>query len=157
MAHENIKGCIVLKDLYYNVENNTWVRVIDDKTVVVGMTDIAQNLAGPILHAKTKSVGTARRLGKPIATVESGKYVGPVKSPVAGEITKINENLASDAQLVNRSPYKDGWFVEMISENLDEELKALVTGDDAVTAYKEKIERDNIEACTHLEGSDTYD
>ena len=69
MAHENIKGCIVLKDLYYNVENNTWVRVIDDKTVVVGMTDIAQNLAGPILHAKTKSVGTARRLGKPIATV----------------------------------------------------------------------------------------
>lgn len=157
MAHENIKGCIVLKDLYYNVENNTWVRVIDDKTVVVGMTDIAQNLAGPILHAKTKSVGTARRLGKPIATVESGKYVGPVKSPVAGEITKINENLASDAQLVNRSPYKDGWFVEMISENLDEELKALVTGDDAVTAYKDKIERDNIEACTHLEGSDTYD
>jgi len=157
MAHENIKGCIVLKDLYYNVENNTWVRVIDDKTVVVGMTDIAQNLAGPILLAKTKSVGTARRLGKPIATVESGKYVGPVKSPVAGEITKINENLAGDAQLVNRSPYKDGWFVEMISENLEEELKAMVTGDDAVTAYKEKIERDNIEACTHLEGSDTYD
>ena len=76
---------------------------------------------------------------------------------MAGEITKINENLASDAQLVNRSPYKDGWFVEMISENLDEELKALVTGDDVVTAYKDKIERDNIEACTHLEGSDTYD
>lgn len=157
MAHENIKGCIVLKELYYNVENNTWIRVIGDDTVVVGMTDIAQNLAGPILHAKTKSVGTVRRLGKPIATVESGKYVGPVKSPVAGEITKVNENLASDAQLVNRSPYKDGWFVEMKADNLAEELKALVTGDDAVTAYKEKIERDNIEACTHLEGSDTYD
>jgi len=157
MAHESIKGCIVLKDLYYNVENNTWVRVLDDSTVVVGMTDIAQNLAGPILHAKTKAVGTARRLGKPIATVESGKYVGPVKSPVAGEITKVNENLVGDAQLVNRSPYKDGWFVEMKSENLAEELKTMVTGDDAVTAYKEKIEKDNIEACTHLEGSDTYD
>ena len=157
MAHEDIKGCIVLTDLYYNIENNTWVKVIDDSTVVVGMTDIAQNLAGPILHAKTKSVGTARRLGKPIATVESGKYVGPVKSPVAGEITKVNENLASDAQLVNRSPYRDGWFVEMKSENLAEELRALVTGDEAVTAYKDKIEKDNIEACTHLEGSDTYD
>ncbi len=119
MAHENIRGCIVLKDLYYNVENNTWVKVIDDSTVVVGMTDIAQNLAGPILHAKTKSVGTSRRLGKPIATVESGKYVGPVKSPVAGEITKVNENLASDAQLVNRSPYRDGWFVEMKSDDYD--------------------------------------
>lgn len=157
MAHENIRGCIILKDLYYNIDNNTWVRVLDDNTVSVGMTDVAQNLAGPILHARAKAAGTARRQGKPIATVESGKFVGPVKSPVTGEITKVNENLANDAQLINRSPYKDGWVVEMKAENLEEELKGMVTGDEAVTAYKTKIETDNIEACTHLEGSDTYD
>ena len=157
MSHENIKGCIILKDLYYNVENNTWIKILDGNKVAVGMTDIAQNLAGPILHARTKSVGTARKQGKPIATVESGKYVGPVKSPVSGEITRVNENLASDAQLINRSPYRDGWVVEMDADNLDEELKTMVTGDDAVSAYKEKIEKDNIEACTHLEGSDTYE
>jgi glycine cleavage system H protein len=157
MAHEDIRGCIILKDLFYNVENNTWIRVGDDQTITVGMTDVAQNLAGAILHARTKSPGTARRQGKPIATVESGKYVGPVKSPITGEITKVNENLSADAQLINRSPYKDGWIVEMKAENLEEELKGMVTGDDAVAAYREKIEKDNIEACKHLEGSDTYD
>jgi len=155
MAHEEVKGCVILKDLHYSVKNNTWVRVVDDSTVVVGMTDIAQSLAGALLHAKTKSVGTARRLGKPIATVESGKYVGPVKSPVAGAITKVNEALAGDAGLINRSPYNDGWIVEMSAENLSADLAELVTGDDAIAAYKQKIEEDGIE-CTHLDGSDTY-
>lgn len=155
MAHEEVKGCVILKDLHYSVKNNTWLRVVDDSTVVIGMTDIAQSLAGALLHAKTKSVGTARRLGKPIATVESGKYVGPVKSPVAGEITKVNEALAGDAGLINRSPYKDGWIVEMKADNLSADMAELVTGDDAIAAYKKKIEDDGIE-CTHLDGSDSY-
>jgi len=156
MSHEKVKGCVILKDLHYNIKNNTWVRVIDDSTVVIGMTDIAQSLAGALLHAKTKSPGTARRLGKPIATVESGKYVGPVKSPVAGEITKVNEALASDAGLINRSPYNDGWIVEMKADNLQDELAEMVTGDDAVAAYTKKIEEDGIE-CAGVEGADTYE
>ena len=155
MSHEKVKGCVVVKDLHYNIKNNTWIKVVDDNKVVVGMTDIAQSLAGPLLHAKTKSPGTARRLGKPIATVESGKYVGPVKSPVTGEITKVNEALAGDAGLINRSPYRDGWIVEMSADNLAADLAEMVTGDDAVTAYTEKIEQDGIE-CAGVEGADTY-
>ena len=155
MSHEKVKGCVILKDLHYNINNNTWIRVIDDSTVVVGMTDIAQSLAGALLHAKTKSPGTARRLGKPIATVESGKYVGPVKSPVTGEITKVNEALAGDAGLINRSPYNDGWIVEMKADNLSAELGDMVTGDAAVAAYSEKIEQEGIE-CAGVEGADTY-
>ena len=157
MAHENINGCIILKDLYYSVEDNTWVRLEDDGNVTIGMTDVAQNLAGPILHAKAKNPGTERRKGKPIATVESGKWVGPVKSPVSGTITELNVNLAGDAQLINRSPYRDGWVVKMNPSAWDEELANLLTGDDAVNAYKEKIERDNLKACEHIEGSDTYE
>jgi glycine cleavage system H protein len=156
MSHEKVKGCVILKDLHYNIRNNTWIRVVDDNTVVVGMTDIAQSLAGALLHAKTKSAGTARRLGKPIATVESGKYVGPVKSPVTGEITKVNEALATDAGLINRSPYNEGWIVEMKADNLTAELADMVTGDAAVAAYTEKIEQDGIE-CAGVEGADTYD
>jgi glycine cleavage system H protein len=157
MSHEKINGCIILTNLYYSVEDNTWVKVNDDGTVTLGMTDIAQHLAGPILHAKAKGVGTVRKKGRPIATVESGKWVGPVKAPVAGEIVALNENLATDAQLLNRSPYKDGWVVKMKPSNLDEDLKGLTTGDEAVSLYKEKIERDGIKACDHIEGSDTYE
>ena len=155
MSNEKVKGCVVLKDLHYNIKNNTWIKVVDDNTVVVGMTDIAQSLAGPLLHAKTKSPGTARRLGKPIATVESGKYVGPVKSPVTGEITKVNDALAGDAGLINRSPYNDGWIVEMSADNLAADLAEMVTGDAAVAAYTEKIEQEGIE-CAGVEGADTY-
>ena len=157
MAHEKVNECVIVKDLYYAVEDNTWIRVNEDGTVTVGMTDIAQNLAGPILHAKAKGAGTDRKKGKPIATVESGKWVGPVKSPISGVITEVNEKLVADAQLINRSPYRDGWVVKMKPEALDAELKDLVTGDAAVVAYKAKIEKDNIKACSHIEGSDTYE
>ena len=72
-------------------------------------------------------------------------------------ITEVNEKLVGDAQLINRSPYRDGWVVKMKPESLEAELKELVTGDNAVAAYKTKIEHDNIKACTHIEGSDTYE
>ena len=155
MSHETIKGCIILKDLHYSVKDNTWIKT-DGDIVTIGMTDIAQGLAGPILHAKTKRVGTIRRKGRPIATVESGKWVGPVKSPVSGEIIEVNENLATDAQLINRSPYKDGWVVKMKVTDLEADLSEMTTGDDAVEAYRQKIEQDGIE-CTHIDDSDTYD
>jgi glycine cleavage system H protein len=155
MAVEKIKGCVILKDLHYSVKDNTWIK-IDGDVVTIGMTDIAQSLAGPILHAKTKSVGTARKKGRPIATVESGKWVGPVKSPVTGEIIEVNEGLASDAQLINRSPYKDGWVVKMKTSNINEEINDLTTGDEAVESYRKKIEEDGIE-CSHIDDTDTYD
>jgi len=156
MAHEKINECVVFTNLYYAVKDNTWVRVNEDRTVTIGMTDVAQSLAGPILHARAKKVGTARKKGRPIATVESGKWVGPVKSPVTGEIVAVNENLAGDAQLLNRSPYNEGWVVKMKPSNLDEEIAELVTGDAAVAAYKAKIEEDGV-TCTHIEGSEEYE
>jgi len=155
MANEKVKGCVIVKDLHYSVKDNTWIKT-DGDIVTIGMTDIAQSLAGPILHAKTKSVGTARKKGRPIATVESGKWVGPVKSPVTGEIIEVNESLVSDAQLINRSPYKDGWVVKMKASNLDAEIAEMTTGDAAVSAYRDKIEQEGFE-CSHLEGTDSYD
>ncbi|MFQ5632242.1 MAG: glycine cleavage system protein GcvH [bacterium] len=148
----DVRGCIVPLDLYYNVGDHTWMQVNDDGTVTVGMTDVAQNLAGPLLHAKTKKVGTVRKKGKPIATVESGKWVGPVKSPVSGEIVEVNEDVVNDAKLINLSPYKRGWIVKMRPDNLDEELQEMTTGDNALEAYRKKIEEDNIKGCEHLEG-----
>lgn len=157
MSLEKINGCVILKNLHYVVEDNTWIETNDDGTITVGMTDIAQNLAGPILHARAKKPGTARKKGRPIATVESGKWVGPIKSPVTGEIVAVNESLATDAQLLNRSPYRDGWVVKMKPENLEEEMRAMVTGDEAVEKYKTKIETEGLKACDHIEGSDAYE
>ncbi|MBK8920924.1 MAG: glycine cleavage system protein GcvH [Saprospirales bacterium] len=157
MAHEKINGCVVIKDLYYSVNDHTWIRLNDDGTVTVGMTDVAQTLAGPILHAKAKNVGAVREKGKPIAIVESGKWVGPIKSPVTGEIIEVNERVAADAQLLNRSPYRDGWVLKMKPSNLGADIADMVTGDAAVEAYRAKISADNLKACTHIEGTDEYE
>ncbi len=54
---QEIRGCVIRLDLYYDVDDHTWVRLNDDGTVTMGMTDVAQNMAGPLLHAKTKAVG----------------------------------------------------------------------------------------------------
>lgn len=153
MAYEKVNDCYIVKDLYYAVEDNTWVRVNDDGTVTIGMTDVAQSLAGPILHAKAKKPGLHRKKGKPIATVESGKWVGPVKSPVSGEIIAVNEELAQDAQVLNKSPYHKGWIIKMKPDNLEADLADLVTGDAAVQAYRAKIEKDGV-TCTHIEGTE---
>ncbi len=149
---EEIRGCVVLTNLLYAVEDHTWATVNEDGTVTVGMTDVAQNLAGPVLHAKIKKVGATRAKGKPIATVESSKWVGPVKTPISGEIVEINDAVVGDAQILNRSPYKKGWLVKLKPSNLDAELATLTTGDTAVAAYRERIEREDIKACEHVEG-----
>lgn len=149
---EEIRGCVILKDLYYAVDDHTWARVNDDGTVTIGMTDVAQNMAGPLLHAKTKKVGTVRGKGKPLATVESSKWVGPVKSPLSGEIIEVNDEVLQDAQIINRSPYKKGWLVKLKPSNLEAELKEMLSGDQAITAYREKIEKEDIKACEHVEG-----
>ncbi len=147
-----VRGCVLPLNLHYDVTENTWVRFHEDGTATVGMTDVAQNLAGELLHAKPKKVGAVRKRGKPVATVESSKWVGPVKSPITGEVIAINEELAKDATIVNRSPYKSGWIVKMQPAKLDEEMASLLTGQAAVDAYRERIEREDIKACEHVEG-----
>lgn len=150
--HPDVRGCVLPLNLHYSVTENTWVRVHEDGTATVGMTDVAQNLAGPLLHAKAKKVGTARKQGKPVATVESSKWVGPVKSPISGEVIEVNAELEKDATIVNRSPYTNGWIVKMQPANLDEELAGLLTGQAAVDAYRARIEAEDLKACEHVEG-----
>lgn len=150
--HPEVRGCVLPLDLHYSVTDHTWVRVHDDGTVSIGMTDVAQNLAGPLLHAKPKKAGRKRPRGKPVATVESSKWVGPVKSPISGEIVEANAELAGDAQLINRSPYKAGWIIKMQPADLDAELADMLTGQAAVDAYRERIEKEDIKACEHIEG-----
>ncbi len=147
-----VRGCVLPLNLHYDVAENTWVRFGEDGTATVGMTDVAQNLAGELLHAKPKKVGAMRKKGKPVATVESSKWVGPVKSPISGEIVEINGALSGDATLINRSPYKQGWICKMKPTNLDEERASLLTGQAAVDAYRERIENEDIKACQHVEG-----
>ncbi len=147
-----IKNCSLPDDLLYHVEYNVWVRDNGDGTCDLGMTDIAQTMAGSIIHCRPKKVGKKVKLGKSLATVESGKWVGPVKSPFAGEVTARNDAAEADATILNRSPYKRGWIVRIKPEDGVAALSGLLAADAAAAGFAAYMADNDIAECSHCEG-----
>ncbi len=139
-----LNGCEFPEDRSYFVERTqmTWVKVEGDQ-IRIGLTDPAQTRAGKVLHIRVKAAGTVRERGKPIATVESGKWAGPVMAPVAGTVTESNPEVEKDPSLLNTDPYGKGWIVRM-TPAAPAELATLLSGESALARFKEILEKDNI-------------
>ncbi len=144
----NVKGCNLPDDLYYNVENNVWARREADGNVTVGMTAYACALAGQIVSVTPKKAGKAIEQNKSVSTVESGKWVGPVKTPVSGEIVAVNEDLAGKPASINSDPYGAGWMVKLKPSNWDGEAGGLVTGAAAASAFEAKMNAEGFGGCS---------
>lgn len=138
-----VRGCRLPEDVYYWIEKHVWAR-LEGGEAVVGMTDPAQKLAGKILYVNPKKAGRAVEKGQSVATVESAKYVGPVPSPLSGEIVAVNERVQREGAVVNANPYGEGWVVRLRPTRLEEELGALLTGAEAVEAYRQRLEAENL-------------
>ena len=145
-------NCALPDDLYYSVEHNVWVRKRDDGTVEVGMTDIAQTMAGSIIHCRPKKVGKSLEKGKSLATVESGKWVGPVKSPFDGSVAEVNAAVEGEPTLLNKSPYKAGWIMRIKPSAAERDFVDLVQGEAAVEGYKKYMAEKGVQGCIHCEG-----
>ena len=139
-----VRGCSIPEDRYYWVEKHVWARLETDDTVTIGITDVAQNMAKGIVNATPKDVGRTVQKGKSAGTLESGKWVGPVTSPVTGEIVQVNEMMKGKPSLINSDPYGEGWFVRVKPADWAGESVALVTGDAAVAAYQKFMEEQGL-------------
>lgn len=139
-----VRGCSIPEDRFYWVEKHVWARLESDDTVTIGITDVAQNMAKGIVNATPKDAGRTVQKGKSAGTLESGKWVGPVTSPVTGEIVQVNERMKAKPSLINSDPYGDGWFVRVKPIDWAGERASLVTGDTAVAAYQKFMEEQNI-------------
>lgn len=142
-----VKGCNIPDDLFYNVENNVWARREDDGTVTIGMTTYAAALAGQIVSCTPKKVGRSVEQNKSAATVESGKWVGPVKAPVSGEVVAVNEAVTSSPGTINSDPYGSGWMVKLKPSNWDGDSAALITGGAVAEAFEAKMNADGYAGC----------
>lgn len=148
-------SCLLPDDLWYHVEHNVWLRDNGDGTCDLGMTDLAQTMAGALIHCRPKAAGPKTvAAGKSLATVESGKWVGPVKAPFDCVIVAKNDAVEADAALMNRSPYRKGWIVRVKPVAGAAALEALPRGAAAVDAFREYMERNKLGACIHCEGFD---
>lgn len=96
-------------DLKYT-RTHEWVRTRPDGTVEVGITDHAQHALGDLVFVEVPQSGRAVNAGEPCAVVESVKAASDVYSPIAGEITAGNPELAAAPELVNTDPYGSGWL-----------------------------------------------
>ncbi len=91
-------------------EEHEWLRTEEDGNVTVGITDYAQEQLGDVVYVELPEVGSTINAGDDAAVVESVKAAGEVKSPIAGEIISVNEQLADEPELVNSQAMTGGWF-----------------------------------------------
>jgi len=113
-------------DRRYTKEHE-WVRV-DDGVGTVGVTDYAQDQLGDIVYLDLPAPGTPVKQFEKLGEIESVKAVSDLYSPVSGEVVDVNEAVADHPELVNQSPYEDGWLVRVRLADLAE-LEALLTAD----------------------------
>ncbi|GIQ98081.1 MAG: glycine cleavage system H protein [Candidatus Poseidoniales archaeon] len=122
----------VPEGLYYTKEHE-WLRVEGD-TVTIGITDHAQDALTDIVYIELPESGMAVDDMGEFAVVESVKSASPIFAPLAGEITAVNEELEDTPELMNTSPYGDGWIVKMTLTNPDQ-VSSLMDA----AAYKAEI------------------
>lgn len=138
-----VRNCNLPDDLYYLVARHVWARK-DGDNVEIGLTDVAQNLAKTIISVTPKKVGRTLRVEQSVATVESGKWVGPVPAPVAGELVEVNTDLVAAPGLLNTDPYGAGWVARIKPTDWDTDSANLVTGADGIAAYESFLDQEGI-------------
>lgn len=114
---ENLEG-------YRFSREHEWVREEEDGTYTIGISHYAQDALGDIVFVELPSVGDALEADEEFGVVESVKAVSDLYAPVSGEVVAVNDELEDSPELINESPYENGWIVRVKIENPDE-FKAL--------------------------------
>jgi glycine cleavage system H protein len=142
-----IRGCFFPDELWYDVPRHTWYREEADGNVAIGITSVAAALAGEVLAFTPRRVGRQVEAGRSCATIESGKWVGPVRTVCSGKVVAINEPLMDQPRLVNRDPYGAGWMLAITPDDWPAARAQLVTGPDLPAAYERQMDSDKFEGC----------
>ena len=116
------------KELKYSKEHE-WVRLEDNGVAVVGITQFAQDELGDIVFVETPDVGRSLKAGETFGVAESVKTVSDLYSPVSGEVAEVNTKLADNPELVNESPFGDGWMIKLKMDDT-KELDNLLSAQD---------------------------
>ena len=112
------------------LDSHEWIKE-DDNTVVVGISDHAQNELGEVVFVELPSIGDEFVSGDEAAVVESVKAASEVYTPISGKVIEVNDALEENPELVNTSPYEDGWFfkLKVSDENLGS-IDSLMTAEE---------------------------
>jgi glycine cleavage system H lipoate-binding protein/TusA-related sulfurtransferase len=121
-----IEHCDFPEDVLYDLENNVWIRLDPAGLARLGITSVYSALAGRLNEVKFKPVGIHLVRGQSVATIESTRYFGVVRTPCTGRLTAVNSRLGGEPKLANDAPYGEGWFVEIERDRSSGGLESLV-------------------------------
>ena len=125
----DIQGYHIPDDLLYTKEHE-WAKE-EGQVVKVGITDYAAKTLNDVVYVTSPKPSSKVEQLKPMGTVESIKAVSEIYSPVTGVVTRVNSQLDSHPELVNKSPYGEGWLIEVTPTNFAAERGSLMNA----TAY----------------------
>lgn len=115
---------LVPDELYYT-ESHEWVSV-KDGIATIGITDFAQHELGDIVFLELPDVGAKVSAGEPCGTIEAVKSAEDLISPVSGVLENKNQEAEDNPEIINQSPYEEGWLYRVRMNN-EEELANLLT------------------------------
>jgi glycine cleavage system H protein len=118
-------------------QDHEWVKDNGDDTIVVGITDYAQEMLTDIVFVELPPIGKKVTKGDSVAVVESVKSVSDVYAPVSGEVIAVNNKLEEEPALINQDAFGEGWIVKMRLTN-PVELKSLLSTADYEKLIKEE-------------------
>ena len=102
------------------LSSHEWARVESDGTITIGISDHAQDLLGDIVFVELPEVGQSVDAENDTAIVESVKAASDIYSPLSGEVIEVNSLLEDQPEIINSSPYEDGWFYKISPSDLSE-------------------------------------
>ena len=120
-------------DLKYT-KNHEWVKMIDDKTALVGITDFAQHELGDIVFVDITTTGKVLNAEEVFGTVEAVKTVSDLFLPVEGKVVEVNNALSDNPEMVNTDPYGEGWMAKIEVADA-EDVNKLLTAE----AYEQMV------------------
>lgn len=108
-------------------KDHEWIRLLDDETALIGITDFAQTSLGDVTFVELPEEGDTFSKGDSFGVVESVKAASDIYLPFDGEVLELNSPLEDSPQLINQDPYGKGWLIKFKitdSAGLEELLSA---------------------------------
>ena len=121
-------------DKFKYTESHEWIETLDNGNIRIGITEHAQSALGDIVFVEVPELDSYAANDE-CGVVESVKTASDIYTPIAGTIVAANDSLEDSPELINESPFDDGWIFEMEVDNVDD-LKDLMSAEE----YRNSIE-----------------
>ena len=116
---------MIPEDLLYTHEHD-WLRMDENSNGVVGITDYATKTLNEVVYVDMPGISSDVTHMAPFGSVESVKAISDLYSPLTGKISKVNDLLRTNPELISQSPYDKGWIIEISPSSGDSEIKTLL-------------------------------